>query len=135
MRMYEDIFPCKTGKLVDIIKEDYSKSGVYEFQYKGESIYIGQTNNVVRRLREHAKVDHNLEKTWEKLFQGDGYNKAMKLRIEFYWFLKQHMEDINVIVSIMPIERLNTMEEKWIKEKKPRFNYAGVHCAYIPVKR
>ena len=108
-------------------------SGIYAFLYEDNVIYIGQSKNVRSRLLGHHGINSNINKVNKERAK---YPVDSQLNtLEFYNFLRDHMQEIEFIALPADIEKLNELEEHYINKYKPRFNYAGVVGEYKPVVR
>ena len=95
-------------------------SGIYAFVCNEEVIYVGQSIDVLHRLRTHHSIDSNLRQ---------GKNPRL------YWFMKRYLDDIYFLVLPTESEKLIKTEKFYIEKYQPRFNYIGVKVPYTKTKR
>ena len=110
-------------------KEYEGISGIYAFIYHDEVIYVGQTNNLRRRLLQHHAFNSQRARYAGKDDERD------KLRYEFYSLLEEQNSDVYFLVLPAKIEELNDLEGYYIEKYKPKYNYAGTIAKYVPLKR
>lgn len=108
-------------------------SGIYAFLYMDNVIYVGQSKDMRKRLLGHHGINSNINKLNKERAKFPVDSQLNTL--EFYNFLKEHIEEIEFIALPVKIEQLNEAEEYYINKYKPRFNYAGVVGDYKPVVR
>lgn len=111
-------------------------SGIYFITFQDEIIYIGQSNDIKRRIEEHVDIK-TLEKAKEELNNQDSKETYASRALAYsrYSFFQENLKDLFIEYRETPIELLNVEEEYYIGKYKPIFNYAGVHSAYKPYER
>lgn len=111
------------------IKPYNNISGVYALLYNDEIIYIGQSNNMGRRLKEHRQ-ENALEKTLEKIKKEQGRINRDK-QVAMYKFINENRNNIYFTILAETAD-LNECEQGYITEYQPRFNYKGVDVPFYP---
>lgn len=113
-----------------------NSSGVYFIFIETEMIYIGQTNNLYRRLSEHMSMDtYNIWKARRESSIGTCHYDSCNNTFNLYQTIRNNIGKVTFVVEPMKSSALNNFEEKYIKFWKPKYNYAGVKCEYIPYNR
>lgn len=104
------------------------KSGIYYLYYDNEIIYIGQSKDIYDRLCHHRNWNSSLKKAQQ--------NRDGGHLVELYQFIGEHLDfiEFGIFRFTHSLEENNYWEEHFIKTYKPKYNYAGVDIAYIPVK-
>ncbi len=109
---------------------DKSISGIYALLYQNEVIYVGQGSSIRNRLLYHMNWNGRLN----ELEKRDRSCKSTALKIQRYEFIRDHYEEIDFLfLEEKDQSQRNALEEHYIHKYKPRFNYAGVYCKYVPV--
>lgn len=112
----------------------YNTSGIYALLYKGEIIYIGQSQDIRKRLKRHYSVAA-LQDVKRKI-QTEGDRPYRQNELRRYTFIQDHFYDVYwTILTQCSREELNKWEQYWIEKERPQFNWSGVVSNYIPVKR
>lgn len=113
------------------------KSGIYGLIHQGynkeEVIYVGQSKNIARRLKEHRNAKCQLEKTIDAYIKEKGQINRSK-QMALYRFLECNKEDVMFVV-LKETEELDKWEEHYITLFQPRYNLAGVDIPYRGTKR
>ena len=111
------------------VKEFKQKIGIYALLYKDEIIYIGQSSDIEKRLKNHNSSS-KIQDTIHKIIKENGEcNRSKELAL--YYFINEHRDEIEFIVlKECLLAELNHYEEKYLLQFKPRFNYKGVVVPY-----
>lgn len=108
--------------------------GIYAFCYNSEIIYIGQSRHIGKRIYAHMS-ETKLERTikLQERYENNGISGCYKYAIKLYEFIKKNRENIMFCILCKCNEdKLNDVEEYYIRKYKPRFNDAGVHSDFHP---
>ena len=109
-----------------------NKSGIYALIHNNEIIYIGQSGNIARRLREHAS-ETAIQKTINQIYREDGKANRSK-QLAKYIFIDRYREEIEFII-LKETNELDKWEEYFISLYQPKYNYIGVDVPYRPQSR
>lgn len=106
-------------------------SGIYALIYNNEIIYIGQSVNIGSRLTAHNSK--NRYEITKKKMEQEGFGKCCREKsLVMYDLIRHHRDDIEFqILEQCSVELLNQLEEKYIVQYQPCFNYKGVDVPYI----
>ena len=118
-----------------------NRAGIYaiirEYNKEFELLYIGQSKNLAERLHTHSKKN-NLENVVNKVIAERGKCNRLKA-IAFYGLIKEWRDDIcfYILEELDPTDedyyrKIDELEEKYITEYQPPFNYLGVDVPYRP---
>ena len=108
-------------------KKFEGKSGIYGIVYDQDIIYVGQSKNIGRRLREHGK-ENKLNDVISQIIQEQWKCNRYK-QLTLYRFIENNRDDIFFVV-LEQTENLDEREEYYISTIKPRFNYKGIDVPY-----
>ena len=108
-------------------KKFEGKSGIYGIVYDQDIIYVGQSKNIGRRLREHGK-ENKLNDVISQIIQEQWKCNRYK-QLALYRFIENNRDDIFFVV-LEQTENLDEREEYYISTIKPRFNYKGIDVPY-----
>lgn len=118
------------------VKEEFQKfdkkSGIYALMYHDEIIYVGQSVNIGRRLREHAN-ETAIQKTINEIYKSDGKKNLCK-QLAKYIFIDRYREEIEFII-LKETDELDKWEEYFISLYQPKYNYVGVDVPYRAVSQ
>lgn len=121
----------KTCAHYNFTKDEFQKfskqSGIYALMYHNEIIYIGQSNNIGRRLREHSS-ETAIQKTINEIYKKDGKCNLDK-KLAKYIFIERYREEIEFIV-LKETDDLDIWEKYFISLYQPKYNYIGVDVPY-----
>ena len=103
------------------------KSGIYGIVYDQDIIYVGQSKNIARRLKEHRK-ENKLNDVISQIIREQWKCNRYK-QLALYRFIENNRDDIFFVV-LEQTENLDDREEYYISTIKPKFNYKGVDVPY-----
>ena len=111
-------------------------SGIYAILYRGQIIYIGQSENIYNRIKQHFKLTQNVKKLVEQQDK-NGYLKDWEqLSLKKNLFIAEFSDDISwEILELCEVDDLDLNEKYWIEKYKPIFNYEGVVTEYHGQRR
>lgn len=113
------------------VKEEFQKfnkkSGIYALMYHDEIIYVGQSVDIGRRLREHAN-ETAIQKTINQIYREDGKANRSK-QLAKYIFIDRYREEIEFII-LKETDELDKWEEYFISLYQPKYNYVGVDVPF-----
>lgn len=108
------------------------KSGIYGLIHqtygKEEVVYVGQSKNIARRLKEHRNAKRQLEKTIDAYIKETGKINRSK-QMALYRFLECNKENVMFVV-FKESDELDKWEKHYITLFQPRYNLAGVDIPY-----
>lgn len=105
------------------------ESGIYGLYFNNKCFYVGQSKDLQKRLREHSRWAHNLERLeLNKEYRNPiSYQKTK----EMYEFIGKNYNQIKFkILTLCSFEELNHYEEMYISLYNPEYNYQGVNVEY-----
>lgn len=103
------------------------KSGIYGIVYDQDIIYVGQSKNIARRLKEHRK-ENKLNDIISQIIREQWKCNRYK-QLALYRFIENNRDDIFFVV-LEQTENLDEREEYYISTIKPKFNYKGIDVPY-----
>lgn len=109
------------------IKPYNNRQGVYALVYGDQIIYIGQSKDLGKRLKEHRQ-ENAFQKTLEKIIKEQGRVNRCKA-LAMYDFINKHREEIYFII-LVETQELDKYEEQYITLYQPKYNYKGVDIPY-----
>ena len=111
-------------------------SGIYAILYKNRIIYVGQSENIYNRIKQHFKLTQNVKKLVEQQDKNGYLRDWEQLSLKKNLFIAQNSDDITwEILELCEVDDLDLNEEYWIKKYKPIFNYEGVVTEYHGQRR
>lgn len=111
------------------IKPTFGKSGIYGIFYGDECIYVGQSINIGKRLRDHRSENAFTNTLHKILKEGGKHNRCKELAL--YHFINEHRVNIKYgILAEAQKDELNKLEYQYILQYQPRFNYEGIDRDY-----
>ena len=124
-----ELYDFNDDKDINLFK---GKSGIYALVHisynKEEIVYVGQSKDIARRLKQHRNAKTQLEKIITEYIKENGKcNRAKQMAL--YRFIDCNKDDIQFAI-LKETEELNKWEEHYITTYKPRYNYKGVDVPY-----
>lgn len=104
-----------------------NKMGIYCLIYDNEIVYIGQSINIGRRLREH-KNKNAIKKTIQHIIREKGQINRYK-ELALYSCIEDNYNDFYFAVLKLTDELIK-YEKYYIEKYQPKFNYQGVNIPY-----
>lgn len=109
-------------------------SGIYAIGFEDIILYIGQSKSIGDRMLSHFE-ERAFEKTIDKIIKEDGQANRCKT-LAMYYYIKENKKYIwFTILEECSLDKLNELEEKYINQYKPRYNYAGVDIPFKSFSR
>lgn len=104
--------------------------GVYALVYDNKPIYIGETDNIMRRMGQHVGKSA-LRRVEKEIEENPDYAKGKMKRRDMYRFIDKNRDDIYFCVLKCGgrVERCKK-EKEMIEKHLPRYNYEGIDIPY-----
>lgn len=108
-------------------------AGIYFLILDGEIVYIGQSQNIGKRLSSHNSR-RAFDRIWTAAWEGPEYAYGKLKALYLYYTISQRRDDFEFAVyadeSMSDVGKRDELEEYLISVNQPRFNFSGVNIPY-----
>ena len=107
------------------------KCGIYALTFYDKIIYVGQSKDIEKRVKQHLNWKARINEILKKKNQQGLFTFGQIIAYQRYSFIAEHEGEIDyVILQECEPEFLDANEKYWINKYKPKFNYDGVYDEY-----
>lgn len=112
-------------------KRNENSCGIYALTFGDKVIYIGQSNQIEKRVKDHMRWKSQLKEILNKFFERGKLTDGELIAYRRYSFIAEHEGEIEwKVLELCDEYDLDRNEEYWINKYKPQFNYEGVYDEY-----